>query len=65
MSGRKDMDILKQARKILVQRNLQEKNNLLAQLSQVLEHHHELNEADIVEECDSCYLPHYKKTIKQ
>ena len=43
------MDILKQAREILVQRNLQEKNNLLAQLSQVLEHHHELNEADIVE----------------
>jgi hypothetical protein len=43
------MDILKQVREILAQRNLQEKDNLLTQLDQVLEYHHGLNEADIVE----------------
>jgi hypothetical protein len=43
------MDILKQVKEILVEQNPQEKNSLLAQLSQVLEYHHGLNEADIAE----------------
>jgi hypothetical protein len=43
------MDILKRVDDILVERNPQEKDNLLEQLSQVLEYHHGLNEADIVE----------------
>jgi hypothetical protein len=34
------MDILKQVKEILVQQNPQEKNSLLAQLSQVLEYLH-------------------------
>jgi hypothetical protein len=43
------MDILKHAREILMEQNPQEKDNLLEQLSQVLEYHHGLNEADIIE----------------
>jgi hypothetical protein len=43
------VDILKQVNEIIVQQNPQEKDNLLGQLSQVLEYHHGLNEADVVE----------------
>ena len=43
------MDILEQVKAILVEQNPQEKDCLLEQLSQVLEYHHGLNEADIVE----------------
>ena len=43
------MDVLKQVKEILVEQNYQEKDSLLAQLSQVLEYHHGLNETDIVE----------------
>ena len=43
------MDILKWIDNILVEQDPQEKDDLLAQLSQVLESDHGLNEADIVE----------------
>jgi hypothetical protein len=43
------MDILKRVNDILVEQDPQEKNGLLAQLDQVLEYHHGLNEADIIE----------------
>ena len=43
------MDILKQVKEILVEQNSQEKDDKLEQLRQVLEYHHGLNEADIVE----------------
>jgi len=43
------MDILKRAKDILVEHDPQEKDNLLEQLSDVLEYHHGLNEADIIE----------------
>ena len=43
------MDILKQVKEILVEQNPQEKDNLLEQLSQVLEYYHELNQAEVVE----------------
>jgi hypothetical protein len=49
IAGRKDVDILKQVNEIIMQQNPQEKDNLLGQLSQVLEYHHGLNEADVVE----------------
>jgi hypothetical protein len=44
-----DMDILKQVKEILEQQNPQEKDNLLEQLSDVLEYNHGLNEVDVVE----------------
>lgn len=43
------MDILKQIKEILVQQNLQEKQYQLDQLCDVLEYHHELNDADVGE----------------
>jgi hypothetical protein len=43
------VDILKQVNEIIMQQNPQEKDNQLAQLSQVLEYHHGLNEEDVVE----------------
>lgn len=43
------MDILKQVKEILVQHNLQEKETLLSQLDDLLEYHHDLKEADVVE----------------
>jgi hypothetical protein len=43
------MNILKQVKAILVEQNSQEKEHLLEQLSQVLEYHHGLNEAEVVE----------------
>ncbi len=48
-SRRKEMNILKQVKEILVEQNPQEKDNLLEQLSQVMENHHGLNETDVVE----------------
>jgi hypothetical protein len=49
MLERKNMDILKQVKEILAQQNAQEKDTLLSQLDDVLEYHHEINEADVVE----------------
>ncbi|MBV9259497.1 MAG: hypothetical protein JO215_15885 [Ktedonobacteraceae bacterium] len=43
------MDIVKQVKDILEQQNPQQKDNLLEQLSQVLEYHHGLSETDIAE----------------
>ena len=43
------MDILKQVKEILEQQNPQEKHYQLDQLCDVLEYHHGLNEADVVE----------------
>jgi hypothetical protein len=43
------MDILKKVKEILVERNPQKKEHLLEQLSQVLEYHYELDEAEVVE----------------
>jgi len=43
------MDILKQVKEILLQQNSQEKHYQLDQLCDVLEYHHELNDADVGE----------------
>jgi hypothetical protein len=43
------MDILKKVKDILVEQNPHKKDNLLEQLSQVLEYHHGLNEAEVIE----------------
>src|SRR5579859_6911284 len=43
------MDILKLVKDILVEQKPDEKDYLLESLSQILEHHHGLNEADIIE----------------
>lgn len=43
------MDILKLVKEILVEQKPYEKDYLLESLSQILEHHHGLNEADIIE----------------
>jgi hypothetical protein len=49
MPERKEKDILKQVKEILEQQNPQEKHYQLDQLCDVLEYHHGLNEADVVE----------------
>jgi len=43
------MDILKLVKDILAEQRPYEKDYLLGSLSQILEHHHGLNEADIIE----------------
>jgi len=43
------MDILKLVKEILGEQNPQKKEHLLESLSQILEHHHNLNEADVIE----------------
>jgi len=43
------MDILKQVKAILAQQNPLEKDTQLSQLDDVLEYHHEINKADVVE----------------
>jgi len=43
------MDILKQVKEILKQQDPQEKDTQLSQLDDVLEYHHDLREADVVE----------------
>jgi len=43
------MDILKQIKEILAQQNPQEKDTQLSQLDDILEYHHDLQEADVVE----------------
>ena len=43
------MDIIKEVKEVLVQQNPQEKHYILEQISDVLEYHHGLNEADILE----------------
>ena len=43
------MDILKLVKEILVEQNPHKKEHLLESLSQILEHHHGLNESDIIE----------------
>jgi hypothetical protein len=43
------MNILKRVKEILVEQNSGEKDNLLEQLSQVLEYYHELNPAEVAE----------------
>ena len=49
MAGGKEMDILKQVKEILERQNPQERHYQLDQLCDVLEYHHGLNEADVVE----------------
>ena len=43
------MDIIKEVKEVLVQQNPQEKHYILEQISDVLEYHHGVNEADVVE----------------
>jgi hypothetical protein len=43
------MDILKQVKEILAEQKPHEKDNLLEQLSDVLEHYHEPNQAEVAE----------------
>ena len=43
------VDILKQIKGILAEQNPQEKDTQLSQLDDMLEYHHDLNEADVVE----------------